>query len=211
MKLLKILTFGALTLMMLPLAVACTEEDDEEPEFPDDWREINETYFANLSDSVIALLEADPDRTDWRRIKKWSLDPDSETDSVDYIIVEIIESGDESSGYPIFTDSVEVSYCGRLLPSLSYPSGYVFDRTYYGDYDAEISASTSLAVGNSSGTSLIDGFATALQYMCIGDHWVITIPYQLGYGKSGSSSIPGYSTLIFELVLHDFWPEEAEE
>lgn len=200
-----------LTLLCLFLTMAalwsCSEEDDEEAEYPSNWREINEAYFAALSDSVIALTAEDPNRTDWFRLKKWSLDENIVTDSTDYIIVNVIEAG-TGTEYPLFTDSVEVSYSGRLLPSLSYPNGYVFDRTYYGDYDAETSASSSFAVGNSSGTSLIDGFATAVQHMVIGDHWVIYIPYQLGYGTSGSSSIPGYSTLIFELVLQDFWPEE---
>jgi len=31
----------------------------------------------------------------------------------------------------------------------------------------------------------------------------LTIPYDLGYGKYGSGSIPGFATLIFELELLD--------
>lgn len=191
--------------MVLPMAVACTEDDmDEVEEYPN-WKETNEEYFESLSDSVIALIEADPDRTDWMRIKSWSKDEDEEGESTDYIIVNVIEAGDEDGECPIYTDTVEVSYTGRLLPSVSYPSGYVFDRTFYGDYDPELSASTTLAIGDSYGTELIDGFATALQNMRCGDHWKVYIPYQLGYGSSGSSSVPGYSTLIFDTVLLDFW------
>lgn len=191
--------------IVLPMAVACTEDDmDEVEEYPN-WKETNEEYFESLSDSVIALIEADPDRTDWMRIKSWSKDEDEEGESTDYIIVNVIEAGDEDGGCPIYTDTVEVSYTGRLLPSVSYPSGYVFDRTFYGDYDPELSASTTLAIGDSYGTELIDGFATALQNMRCGDHWKVYIPYQLGYGSSGSSSVPGYSTLIFDTVLLDFW------
>lgn len=191
--------------MVLPVAVACTEDDmDEVEEYPN-WKETNEEYFESLSDSVIALIEADPDRTDWMRIKSWSKDEDEEGESTDYIIVNVIEAGDEDGECPIYTDTVEVSYTGRLLPSVSYPSGYVFDRTFYGDYDPELSASTTLAIGDSYGTELIDGFATALQNMRCGDHWKVYIPYQLGYGSSGSSSVPGYSTLIFDTVLLDFW------
>lgn len=191
--------------IVLPMAVACTEDDmDEVEEYPN-WKETNEEYFESLSDSVIALIEADPDRTDWMRIKSWSKDEDEEGESTDYIIVNVIEAGDEDGECPIYTDTVEVSYTGRLLPSVSYPSGYVFDRTFYGDYDPELSASTTLAIGDSYGTELIDGFATALQNMRCGDHWKVYIPYQLGYGSSGSSSVPGYSTLIFDTVLLDFW------
>ena len=49
------------------------------------------------------------------------------------------------------------------------------------------------------------GFATALLNMRRGDHYRVYIPYQLGYGSSDNSSIPGGSTLIFDLRLVDFW------
>ena len=51
---------------------------------------------------------------------------------------------------------------------------------------------------------VLEGFATALQHMHRGDHWRVTIPHQLGYGASGTTGIPGYSTLIFEIRLVDF-------
>ena len=38
-----------------------------------------------------------------------------------------------------------------------------------------------------------------------GDYWRIYIPYQLGYGGTARSSIPAYSTLVFDLRLEDFW------
>ena len=68
-----------------------------------------------------------------------------------------------------------------------------------------------MAIGNSSGNSLIDGFATALQQMRRGDRWMVYRPYQLGYGASGSGEIPGYSTLIFDLRLVDFWSPQVGE
>ena len=56
-------------------------------------------------------------------------------------------------------------------------------------------------------SSMIDGFATALLNMHVGNYWRIYIPYQLGYGKSGSdSTIPGYSILVFDLTLLDTSP-----
>jgi FKBP-type peptidyl-prolyl cis-trans isomerase FklB len=55
-------------------------------------------------------------------------------------------------------------------------------------------------------TSLFsEGFCTALQHMKKGDHWLVYIPYQLAYGETGSSSIPGYSTLVFEIAIADIW------
>jgi FKBP-type peptidyl-prolyl cis-trans isomerase FklB len=39
-----------------------------------------------------------------------------------------------------------------------------------------------------------------------GDIWRIYIPYTLGYGTSNSSTIPAYSTLIFDVNLVGFTP-----
>ncbi len=48
---------------------------------------------------------------------------------------------------------------------------------------------------------LIEGFSTALLNMCVGDRWIIYIPQELGYGRRACGSIPGCSTLIFEIEL----------
>ena len=50
-------------------------------------------------------------------------------------------------------------------------------------------------------SGLIDGYRTALQHMQVGDKWEIWIPWNLGYGASGSSNIPGYTALVFEVEL----------
>lgn len=50
---------------------------------------------------------------------------------------------------------------------------------------------------------VIQGWKEALQMMPEGSHWKIFVPYTLGYGTeySPASSIPPYSTLIFDLEL----------
>lgn len=49
---------------------------------------------------------------------------------------------------------------------------------------------------------LISGFQIALVNMHIGDHWLVYIPSEVGYGPRGAGSdIPGNSTLIFEIQL----------
>lgn len=183
---------------------SCSEEDNTVEEYAD-WQAKNEAYFNNLSDSVTALLAADPSRTDWKRIKTWSKDASTEGSKTDYIIVHVVDDatpGETDS--PLYSDVAQVSYIGRLLPSRTYPSGYVFDSTFDGVYDKDISASTELTIGNASGNSLIDGFATALQHMRRGERWTVYIPHQLGYGATSNSAIPAYSTLIFDIVLVDF-------
>ena len=189
---------------------SCSEEDDTVEEYPN-WQAGNEAYFNHLTDSVMELLELDPARTDWRRIKSWSKSDSIEGGNGDYIIVHVLEEGDPASGSPLYTDTVSVHYLGRLLPSVSYPYGKVFDQSYNGNFYEEVARPVEMAIGNSSGNSLIDGFATALQQMRRGDRWMVYIPYQLGYGASGSGEIPGYSTLIFDLRLVDFWSPQVGE
>ncbi|MCR5314104.1 MAG: FKBP-type peptidyl-prolyl cis-trans isomerase [Bacteroidaceae bacterium] len=48
---------------------------------------------------------------------------------------------------------------------------------------------------------LISGFQIALINMHIGDHWIVYIPAEMGYGSRNSGDIPGNSTLIFEIKL----------
>ena len=48
---------------------------------------------------------------------------------------------------------------------------------------------------------LIEGWIIAMQQMHIGDRWEVYIPAELGYGKFSQPSIPGGSTLIFDIEL----------
>lgn len=50
-------------------------------------------------------------------------------------------------------------------------------------------------------SDLIDGWIVAMQHMCIGDHWEVYIPAEMGYGKFSQPGIPGGSTLIFDIEL----------
>lgn len=178
---------------------SCSEEDDTVEEYPN-WQATNEAYFTHLSDSVSQLIAAG--RTDWKRIKSYS--KNASDAATDYIIVHVEASASAADTLsPAYTDSVKVHYRGNLLPSTSYKTGglgYQFDASYRGEFDDSTSVPSKFAVN-----ALVDGFATALQYMCVGDHWTVYIPHQLAYGTSGSSSIPGYSTLVFDLRLVKFW------
>lgn len=192
----------ALAAMLMAVCglASCSEEDNTVEEYPD-WQATNDNYFNHLSDSVTALLDADPTRTDWKRLKTWSKTDESAGSNTDYIIVHVEDTAPATETVsPLFTDTVSVSYVGRVLPSVSYPTGWVFDRTYSGSFDPELSARVQFAVNG-----VVDGFSTAVQYMRRGDRWTVYIPYQLGYGTSANGTIPAYSTLIFEIALYDFW------
>lgn len=170
-------------------AMSCSESDDTENEF-DDWKNRNEAFFAD-----VYATAKDNKSGDWRIIRNYTLEDSLAANYYDDVVVKVLHEG-EGSGSPLYTDSVMVSYRGRLMPTTSYPGGYVFDQTYTGEYNPATAKPSKLLV-----SSLIDGFSTVLQYMRIGDHWRVYVPYQLGYGSSDNSDIPAYSTLVFDIAL----------
>ena len=164
-----------LAILLLPVAVtSCSESDSNDEEFAN-WQSRNDTYF----DNVYSTRQA-----------------------TDCIVVRVVKEG-TGSGCPLYTDSVLVDYQGKLIPSTSYPAGFVFDQSWYGDDYAEESARPSHLIVS----GVVDGFATALQNMHIGDNWIVYIPYQLGYGSTAQSngSIPAYSNLVFDIHLRGYY------
>jgi len=98
----------------------------------------------------------------------------------------VIREGVPTQPRPDDLKTVRVNYTGYLI------TGYIFDQ---GD-------STAMAVSN-----VISGFAEGLKKMTPGAHYILYIPYDLGYGSDGSGTeggsgyIPPYSTLIFDITL----------
>ena len=175
---------------------ACSEDDATEDEYAD-WQQRNEAYVETVAGD--SLLSSDS-RYQWQRLKSFSLDQDSEGSVTDYVYVKKLVRGSGTDS-PRYTDSVRVAYQGRLMPTAAHPEGYVFDSTIYGDFDMTTAATAKFLT---SGT--VDGFCTALMHMHRGDRWRIFIPYQLGYGSTVQTSVPAYSTLIFDVELVGFSP-----
>ena len=187
------------------LLTSCSEEDDTEQEYAN-WQAKNEAYFEEQYQQHVAASSA----------TSFVLKNYSKGDSLafgqlphtDCILVDVLPSdfpveGDKTTS-PLFTDVVLVHYNGRLLPSLSYASGYEFDSSFYGTFSLDTAEPEGMDVNG-----VVSGFSTALQNMHRGDHWRVTIPYQLGYGTSDYSSIPAYSTLVFDIRLVDFEADES--
>lgn len=89
---------------------------------------------------------------------------------------------------PLSGQSVVVNYTGSFYNGERFDSGY-----------------STFSLGNSS--SLIDGFYYALLHMSVGAHWIVYIPYYLGYGSTeyyySTPRIPAYSTLVFDVELKE--------
>ena len=172
---------------------SCDEQDDAIDEFAD-WKNKNDQYFET------AFLSHDYDVA----LRKYSLGDDADTQHTDYVLVEMLDNEDGApEAMPYLTDTVLVHYVGRLIPSPSFSEGYQFDQSYLPPFDWDTAVPSKFALN-----TLTAGFSTALQKMHRGDHWMVMIPYQLGYGTSDYNDIPAYSTLIFEILLEDFWTKE---
>jgi FKBP-type peptidyl-prolyl cis-trans isomerase FklB len=180
--------------------IACSEADDTIDEFAN-WQVRNDSYFSTQFAQAQQRIAAG-DRN-WRLIRCYAKSDSSFVEKQqDYVIVERIDTASaKETTSPLFTDSVSVHYRGRLMPSDNYPAGYEFDSSFRMEFDPIVASPSTFALNS----SLVLGFSTILQHMRRGDHWRVWIPYQQGYGSTANQTIPGYSTLIFELWLEDFW------
>lgn len=131
------------------------------------------------------------------RVLSFKMNPEKQWGNSSYIYCVVLSKGDPTVESPQYSDSVRINYRVRLIPTDNYPEGQVIDQSYKTDrLDPEINIPSSFVL-----SSLIDGVSTALMHMHPGDFWKVYIPYGLGYGTSTRNSIPGYSSLIYEINL----------
>ena len=177
-------------LTVVPL-ISCEEDDDDDEDTSaeyENWQQRN--------DEMLELWAADPEL---QKYKNYALNESATAGNSDCIYVKVLESGTGESITPFLTDTVRIAYRGRLIPSKTYPEGFVFDQSYLHDFRW----ATAYAA---QGTSWIPGIQTALLKMHVGDRWLIHVPYQQAYGGSTSNaSIPAYSNLVFDVALYDVW------
>lgn len=140
--------------------------------------------------SLLGIVE--PKKSDaaaWAKYYPWNpeLPEVKKTDTgLQYVI---LKSGDASGQPPVGGQLVVVHYEGRLADS-----GELFDSSYQRG-DPEVFPSN----------QLISGWVEALAMMKPGDHWMLYIPSDLGYGEQGTPGgpIPPNTALQFEVELLD--------
>lgn len=192
--------------MVVFTMVPCSGDSSEMGELTD-WQHKNETYFAQLHAATQERV-AKGDQN-WVIIHSWSLPADGQESHADLnscTIVHVLEQSSNTSGSPLCTDSVMVNYRGRLISSIAYIPGYLFDRSYLGVYNPQTMDPAEFAV-----SGLVDGFTTALLHTSIGGRWEIYIPYRLGYGteRVPKSEISSYPVLIFDIGSTGYHRPEA--
>ncbi len=100
------------------------------------------------------------------------------------ILYKVVEEG-HGEGEVTPRSIVTCHYKGSLI------SGKVFDNSFTRNCPEAFRVN-----------ELICGFQIALVNMHIGDHWIVYIPSEMGYGsRSMGSDIPANSTLVFEIQL----------
>lgn len=160
---------------------------DKTETFDDQWKLNNEAQFARIAGNT----------TEYTRINSES--------TAGFIMYKEIESGDGDRS-PYFNEQVRIRYTGWYKRDWSRSD----DEDTYTDNNGNIVYNKVVFDSTERNTTLtlrvnqfVDGFATALQHMKVGDKWEIWIPWQLGYGATASSSgtIPAYTTLVFEVEL----------
>ena len=210
--LLRHIMYSCLALLAAAALASCEETEQTDTEHYD-WCNRNNVYFAErMAEARAAVAQAKAAYgNDWEAHCAWRTfrsatkptDPAAAAMTTDSICCKVIDGG-TGKDYPYSTDSVRVNYVGRLMPSASYVNGFVFDHSglYSSDeyvFNPNLSTPARILV-----SSTVDGFATAVQHMRIGDRWKVYIPWQLGYGATAKNSIPAYSTLVFDLQLKGF-------
>ena len=178
--------------MSVLFGLTSCEETTDVGEF-DNWQSRNTQFI----DSIAGVARANT-YGDWKVILADGLDPMKQWGNDCYVYCQVIEEG-SGTEHPLFTDSVVVNYSGRLMPSATYPDGFLFDSSYSGDFNPSFNVPVGMKL-----SATVPGFYTAVQQMVDGDRWMVYIPYQLGYGAKSVTGVPAYSSLVFDINLVSF-------
>lgn len=194
-------------LLLLAGAFVSCEEVEEAGEY-DNWRGRNEAYIDSIS-SVAGenyVTTAEEARSlevgEMFALKDYIISTDK---NPRYIYCQKLVKNPEGE-IPLWTETANVFYYGTLI------NGERFDGNFegYGALDSHIPYplkknptpfDTTMDCGISD-TGLRTGWKAFLQYMAVGERWLIYLPAASAYGV-GAGSIPGHSALVFDVVLNE--------
>lgn len=201
------ITWLVVILSALTIGFSSCAKDTEVVDPYANWKEKNEQFL----DSIAEVAANSPSDEIWRKYANYKIDFGTSNNPsmspyqykvYDYVYVKYASEDDilnlENGQEPLinYSDTVSVAYQGFLINDVR------FDGNYYGTFDKEVNDNfTTFGV-----SEVVVGWTTALMNMKpkMNDVATVYIPYQMGYGESGSgSTIKGYSTLIFKLYIDE--------
>ena len=191
---------------MVTAIVSCSSDTEDYDPYHH-WQSRNAAWFAQVADSAhTAIASAKTQYGDtweehcaWKAYKSLRRSPSYQSGNVeDSIFVHILQRGTGTVS-PTANDTVLINFRGTLMPTTDAEGKTVetvFAQTYYGNFDQETAAPQTGVVN-----AFTEGFETALQYMVVGDDWLVYIPQELFYGSSAQGVIPAYSAACFRINM----------
>jgi FKBP-type peptidyl-prolyl cis-trans isomerase FklB len=203
--------FSFFILSFFILLSSCSSDTEEYNAYVN-WEARNKTWYEQIADSARTAIRSAraqygnnwEQHCDWRMLKSLQRSQTKQSgNTTDSVCVRILNRGTGDIS-PTFSDTIRVSFRGWLMPTKNAEGAteeLCFTQTYYGDYSPATAAPQLAAVG-----AFTEGFSTVLQYMVVGDDWLVYIPQELFYGSEAKDVIPAYSTAKFRIQLAAIYP-----
>lgn len=172
---------------LIAIVSSCKLDPEEDAwEYYEDWRNENLTWLQQQA----ARTNSDGSPYYKTVVPDW--------DAGAYVLIHYFNDRNATADNlsPLYTSTVDVKYKGQLYNDEAFDSS--FTQTAYGD-----------SIYRTKLSDVVSGWAIALMDMHVGDSCEVLIPYQQGYGSTGSGSImtgltiPPYSALKFHIKLVD--------
>ena len=190
----RFLAISVLLAVTLTSFISCSET--KETDDHDNWKERNTEFISGIASQCGDLTPQTAAEGQMFKLLSFKLDKNMQWGDGSYVYCKVLKKGTGTVS-PNFTDSIRINYRVRLMPTNNYPDGQVVDRSFMtATLDPNVNIPSSFRVSN-----LIEGAASAIMNMHCGDYWIVYIPYGIGYGTNGRTSIPGYSALTYEINL----------
>lgn len=200
---------------LLPLAAllfASCEEVQEASKY-DNWQARNEAFIDSIARETGGLIIDSEEKAAAVEVGRlFAIATTAGTMSGDqYVYCKKITANPDGRR-PLYTESVSAYYYGTLITGDRFDGNFTgYSALDQGTLNATDKAPTEFdAPSEFSVSGVIAGWTAALQLMKTGERWMLYIPYQSGYGTSGSGSILGYSALTFDLDLDDIVADDEE-
>ena len=202
---------GGSVIFLLIFLASCSS-DTEDYNAYENWEARNKAWYQQIADSARTAIQSAraqygsnwEQHCDWRMLKSLQRSQTKQSgNTTDSVCVHILKRGTGDVS-PTFSDTLRISFRGWLMPTKNAggeTEERCFTQTYYGDYSPATAAPQLGAVA-----SFAEGFSTALQYMVVGDDWMVYIPQELFYGAEAKDVIPAYSAVKFRIQLAAIYP-----